>query len=649
MKTRKKLFTLLLALCMALTLIPPPIASAASESEDEEENETTYTPAVMPGSVTATGFVSATTTRMTLQQLQDKFPDGKYWNGGNVDSYTTSPCPSHATTAYCNHYDNASQCYGFALKLGWDAYGTNPRTWNYSTSSSYVDSLKPGDIVDNSGSLRSESDPYHTVFVIGVTDTEIMVGECNKGGNCIIKWGRTISKSAIKNYRSLKIYIAPSELPIDNTPKVTKITASAPYAMVGDNVTFNFPATNATLYELVITNMTTQKRIQYTMLDTSTFTQAFWSEGTHKIEVNAYGTKKIVGFEPLYFEVRTDTSEITVSPSSVSVPVGASTTVTIGTKSPGTIYLKAYTSSSSICGGSWGSWNSAGTERLLTLTGKGEGNATVTVRMYDANTNAELTSKTIAVKVTPVPKSQISVETLTTLNRVGTASLYPTVFKGYLRGTAKYDAYSDSSGTNNIGRIYITDELKVQSVYAYNGALWMSALCPWDGYSSDRLIYTKLDAVVDTNFAPYTAIASSSATVYVRSDASRQYGSLGSGDAVTVVGQAGQYSQVIYPLAAGGYKIGWCATNSLTRPNISAVTATSSTSARFTYTLSPNATNSLVIMDANMNVRTRGVIRGSSVGVSKMKPGVTYYVYIESVLSNGTGTVTSPVKKIVLQ
>lgn len=347
------------------------------------------------------------------------------------------------------------------------------------------------------------------------------------------------------------------------------------------------------------------------------------------------------------------TPEITLSQSSVSMQVGGRATVTIGTKSPGTIYLKAYTNNSSVCGGSWGSWNSAGTERPLTFIGKVEGSATVTIRMYDAKTNRELTSKTISVKVIPAPAPtsdpEISVETLQTLNRAGTASLYPTVFKGYLRGTAKYDAYSDSSGINYIGRIYASDEIKVQSVYINNGVLWMSALCPWDGYASDRLIYAKLDAVVDTGFVPYNAVAASSATVYRRSDASTKYGSLGVGDAITVVGQSGAYSQVIYPLAAGGYKIGWCATSCLSRPNISSVKATSSTSAYFSYTLLSNATNSLVIMDANMNVLTRGVIRNSGVSVSKMKPGVTYYVYVESVLSNGTGTITSPVKKITLK
>lgn len=348
--------------------------------------------------------------------------------------------------------------------------------------------------------------------------------------------------------------------------------------------------------------------------------------------------------------------EITLSPSSVSMQVGSSATVTVGTKSPGSCYVHAYPSNSNTCGYSWGAWNSTGTAKPLTITGKKVGTASITVVMYDGSTNMELTRKEINVTVKPItiapPSSSVqqpSVDTINTLNRTGDASLYPTVFKGYLRGTAKYDAYSDSSGTTFIGRIYSGDELKVQSVYSNNGTLWISALCPWDGYASDRLIYTKLDAVIDTSYAPCTALAMSSAVVYTRSNAASKYGSLGKGDAVTIVGQSGQYSQIIYPLAVGGYKIGWCQTNSLARPDISSIRAITSTTLNLTYGIPANATNNLVIMDANQTVLLRSGISGNSVGVNKMIPGVTYYIYIESTLANGTGSVTSAVKKVTLK
>lgn len=71
---------------------------------------------------------------LNLQQLKDKFPQDSYWNGGNVDGYAWSPCASHSNCDYyggcsCNSFGNAIQCYGFALKLGYDAFGTNPRNW----------------------------------------------------------------------------------------------------------------------------------------------------------------------------------------------------------------------------------------------------------------------------------------------------------------------------------------------------------------------------------------------------------------------------------------------------------------------------------------------------------------------------------------
>lgn len=541
MNAKKKFLSLLLVLCMVLTLMPFPIASAANSSENADGDEDAYTAAVMPGSLAAsTVGMTQSGELLSISQLKEKYPAGSKWNGS---------------------FDGSIQCAGFARLLCYEAYGSEYYTnnadgkWVKHTNVSYIDTgLKAGDLVryKNNG---------HSVFVVGVSTDSVEIADCNYDWANTVRW-TTIPKSVLKNGFTHAY--------------------SAPYELTSNTV----PATPP---------------------------------------------------------------EITLSQSSVSMQVGGSATVTIGTKSPGSCYLQAYTSNSSVCGGSWGAWNNAGTEKPLTLIGKAEGNATITVYMYDGDSNAELAKKTISVTVTPALKAQISVDTLTTLNRAGTASLYPTVFKGYLRGTAKYDAYSDSSGKNYIGRIYESDELKVQSVYVNNGALWMSALCPWDGYSSDRLIYTRLDAMVDTGFAPYTAIASSSATVYTRSNAAKKYGSLGAGDAVTVIGQSGQYVQVIYPLAVGGYKVGWCEAGCLSRPNISVITAQSSSSVQISYTLPSNAANYLVIAGADGKILLRGSIAGSGVSVTNMSQGVTYYIYIESELTNGTGTVASAVKRIVLK
>ncbi len=250
--------------------------------------------------------VTASSSGMTLAQLQAKFPEGKYWNGGNADRYTSYACTCHnqgiciddIDPCNCNHFQGGTQCNGFARKLAYDAYGSHLSTWQTTSSSSYVDALKPGDVVYN--------DSPHWFMVISVSSDSVTVGECNWGSRCVIEWSRTVKKSTIKGYDGLNIFIAPYALPggssSTSAPVVTEITASAKYAKVGDSVTFSFPAYNATKYELVITNTTTGERIQYTMLDSSSFTQIFWSEGLHLVQVNAYGTE-IVGFDNFYFEV----------------------------------------------------------------------------------------------------------------------------------------------------------------------------------------------------------------------------------------------------------------------------------------------------------------------------------------------------------
>ena len=185
MKQRaSRLLSILLALCLALALLPG--TAWAADAEGQSGSDAKRIPTVV-NTVTSGNLIfttSVTTARMTLQQLQDKFPDGRYWNGGNIDSTTGSPCPTHSNNNYCNYIvsggKGAWQCFGFALKLGEDAYGSSPRNWRSTTDSSYVDSLKPGDIVDNSGN------PYHTVFPESV---KLNMKNRSKALRCNGLWG----------------------------------------------------------------------------------------------------------------------------------------------------------------------------------------------------------------------------------------------------------------------------------------------------------------------------------------------------------------------------------------------------------------------------------------------------------------------------
>lgn len=138
---------------------------------------------------------------LTMDQLMAKFPDGKYWNGGNPDGWTNTPCAHHGNCPYngtcgCNSFMGMSiQCMGFAEKLGYDATGYNPRLnadgWYTYTSVSALNNIKPGDIVRRNG---------HSIYVIGVDGDTVTFADCNsKNRSCNIRWGGVTTKSNLRN------------------------------------------------------------------------------------------------------------------------------------------------------------------------------------------------------------------------------------------------------------------------------------------------------------------------------------------------------------------------------------------------------------------------------------------------------------------
>lgn len=181
--------------------------------------------AVPTNTVSAEGFDYNT----WLTTEKAKYPSGKYWNHvgmttDNSDSYTLIPCTLHATSGVdhvagtngctCNHFgdpgaDNtavypaiwhlsASQCMGFANKLGYDLFGSTK--WSritLSSDSSYAVNVRVGDIVRISG---------HSSFVVSKSeDNKITVAECNyvqrsSGQGCLIAWGRVVDLATVSGF-----------------------------------------------------------------------------------------------------------------------------------------------------------------------------------------------------------------------------------------------------------------------------------------------------------------------------------------------------------------------------------------------------------------------------------------------------------------
>ena len=203
------------------------------------------------GLVPMMGTETKAASRMSLAELQAKFPTGKYWNHvtqsnhnpygcttcNNPDGWTNSPCYAHPCYSVpvgqcdCNYFAGSWQCCGFAKKLAYDAYGTEYYNNSPITNkSSVISSVKPGDVIHYYGNGADATDG-HWVFVIGVSGSVITIGECNwwangqaAGNMCIIHWGRTAD---INNFSSVYLYSAPSELNMSTAPTSYTVTFDA--------------------------------------------------------------------------------------------------------------------------------------------------------------------------------------------------------------------------------------------------------------------------------------------------------------------------------------------------------------------------------------------------------------------------------------
>lgn len=206
----KKQFNKLFAFILACIMLFAPASTGVFAGNTQELPDSITDDSLIMGPA-ANAILPRSSARLTLQQLQAKFPHGKYWNhvGGsnNPDGWTSVPCTHHDNCGYypnncaCNSFDNAIQCMGFTMKLAYDAYGTSARSWNEVTN---LNGLKAGDIIRYA---------THSIFVTAVNGDTITYGDANAlNRTCNIRWNQTTTKAAILS-RGLKyVKVAPWEL-----------------------------------------------------------------------------------------------------------------------------------------------------------------------------------------------------------------------------------------------------------------------------------------------------------------------------------------------------------------------------------------------------------------------------------------------------
>ena len=155
-----------------------------------------------------------------LEELQEQFPAGKYWNHRGVEveegqevwhMVTDTPCthgPGGREPWENTYYGVTSeillkpgeagiQCLGFASMISDQIFGAEAPIRTFQT----FDDLRVGDQIRLTG-------VGHSMVVIEKGEDHIAVAEVNADyTTCIIAWGRVISKSAMEGYGEKVLYM----------------------------------------------------------------------------------------------------------------------------------------------------------------------------------------------------------------------------------------------------------------------------------------------------------------------------------------------------------------------------------------------------------------------------------------------------------
>lgn len=133
-------------------------------------------------------------------------------------------------------------------------------------------------------------------------------------------------------------------------------------------------------------------------------------------------------------------------------------------------------------------------------------------------------------------------------------------FKATLAENRKIDAFANIGDYSRCGRVYENDVFTVNAIIYQSNTWWLKISCPWDGYAYGRTVYVRLEDVVPGfgSFDAYQAKAAArQLTTYKHYDRTTTTGYVGSGDIVWVVASKNGSTLVLYPLAGGGWKLGW--------------------------------------------------------------------------------------------
>lgn len=124
----------------------------------------------------------------------------------------------------------------------------------------------------------------------------------------------------------------------------------------------------------------------------------------------------------------------------------------------------------------------------------------------------------------------------------------------YTISTGHVTTYKDIEGESTGWIDGAADQCTIEKIYRYN---WVRVRYPIS--SGYRSAYCSLDEFIDPAYraTPVQISFAQNQSVYRRSDLSEKIGSVYSTDIAYCVADAGNVIQIVYPLDAGGWKMGW--------------------------------------------------------------------------------------------
>ena len=152
-------------------------------------------------------------------RLKKTFRDGEYWNGYNesLDRTGPNPCPCGRSSCGgcscdCGKFvvkgvAYAKQCFGFACKLGYELFGSNPYMgkWTkiYAAGEFYVGDIIRLRRVSSNGTVKNSNHAYFVHEIIGDT---VCLADCNSTGPCRVSWRIEMPLEELRRRVALPLY-----------------------------------------------------------------------------------------------------------------------------------------------------------------------------------------------------------------------------------------------------------------------------------------------------------------------------------------------------------------------------------------------------------------------------------------------------------